>query len=150
MLVDSDLERRTLEQILSVRAWLRVRKAIRLSIEKPLFDLAAMPGPGEDPAPPCIPDFMVRAEGIGPLGRSLVIVETMGFEDEAYRERKHRGHAAMQAVCGGAPLVEHDFHMPADRPQEWRDQRFWRDLRWAVTGPEAEAGARPRPGAARR
>ena len=138
MLVDSDFERRTLAQVRSLQTWLAAKKGIPLTIEKPLFDIT--PSEDADPdgvaRPPCIPDFVVRAEGVAQVGCPRVIVETMGFADEGYRRTKVRTHAAMCAALGGTPVVQHDFHEPFDRSQNWRDTRFWRELRWAITGAE--------------
>lgn len=134
LLVDSDLERRTLAQLRSVQDWLARRKNVGVTIEKPLFDLGPE-GPAEAaPRPPCIPDFVVRAGDASEP--SVVIVETMGFAEKDYRARKDRMHAMMSAALGGAPVVQHDFHEPADWAQTWRDSRFWRDVRWALTGPQ--------------
>jgi hypothetical protein len=65
----------------------------------------------------------------------------MGYGDDAYRARKEGVHPLMQLALGHAPLVMHDFHEPAGLPQAERDKRFWRELRWAVTGPKAASGA---------
>ena len=79
-------------------------------------------------------------------GRTTVIVETMGYADASYRGRKERVHTAMSAALGGAPVVQHDFHLPPGWDQDRRDARFWREVRWAVTGPEAApAGTTVRP-----
>ena len=149
MLVDSDFERRTLAQVRSLQTWLAAKKGIRLTIEKPLFDIT--PSEDGDPdgvaRPPCIPDFVVRAEGVTQVGCPRVIVETMGFADEGYRRTKVRTHAAMSAALGGAPVVQHDFHAPSDRSQNWRDTRFWRELRLAITGAEIAGQEVARPSA---
>ena len=63
----------------------------------------------------------------------------MGFADEGYRARKARLHPIMSAALGGAPVVPHDFHVPAHWTQAWRDNKFWRDARWALTGPQDRA-----------
>ena len=68
--------------------------------------------------------------------------------DVAYRERKARTHALMRRVLRGAPVVQHDFHLPAEQSQNERDRRFWLECRWAVTGPEIEARPRRQPDAA--
>jgi len=155
MLVDSDLERRTLAQLLRLQAWLLRQRGIQVAIEKPLFDIgyAAEPaadtvddGKGksrpegdEEAREPCLPDFLLWARPAPRGGHEAVIVETMGYADVPYRERKARTHALMRRVLHGAPLVSHDFHLPAEQPQNERDRRFWRDCRWAVTGPEERA-----------
>ena len=135
MLVDSDLERQTLAQLRSVQDWLGSRKGLRVVIEKPLFDI----GPDDTgvreavPRPPCIPDFMVRATTADGAPARVVIVETMGFADEAYRARKRHTHALMRAALAGATVVVHDFHEPRGVLQSWRAKRFWDDLRCALT-----------------
>lgn len=136
MLVDSDMERRTLEQLCSVQAWLGTKRGLQVAIEKPMFDIGGDAEADEAPRPPCIPDFLVRAAGADGA-RTTVIAETMGFANQEYRQRKDRTHAAMAAAVGrGAPVVLHDFHEPAEQPQAVRDARFWRDMRWALTGPD--------------
>ena len=138
MLVDSDMERRSLAQLRSVQGWLGDRKDLPVLIEKPMHDLLRDDLPGAPPRPPCIPDFVVRATGAGGAA-TAVIVETMGFADEEYRARKRRMHPLMAAAVEADAVIPHDFHEPAGQPQEWRDKRFWREVRWALTGPEAVA-----------
>ena len=143
--VDSNLERKTLAQLLRLQLWLRRERGVQLTIVKPLFDVA--PPDPETPGDPCIPDFILRAAGVGPRGRSVVIAETMGSADEAYRARKARTHRLMAAALGGAPVVMHDFHAPA-ASQAQRDRLFWSAARWAVTGPEGAGPATAVPGTA--
>ena len=135
--VDSNYERQTVRQLLSVRRWLLEQGGIDLTVEKPVFDMAEPPPPaggGEaEPHEPVIPDFIVR----GSTGRCAVI-ETMGFDLPAYRARKARLHPAMSLACGGGPVVEHDFCRPSDWPQEWRDRRFRRDCRAVLRGSAAD------------
>ena len=127
MLVDSDMERRTLAQLRSVQSWLGSKRGLGVSIEKPVHDLG-----GQDPdgaaRPPCIPDFIVRAG----KGGVAAVVETMGYADDAYRSRKARMHPAMSSAVGGAPVIAHDFHQPAGLPQGRRDQVFWQAVRWRL------------------
>ena len=130
MLVDSDMERRTLEQLRSVQTWLGAKKDLAVAIEKPLFDIGGDVQTDDVSRPPCIPDFVVRSGAT----RTKVIVETMGFAHEAYRRRKDRTHAAMSLAFGGAPVVDHDFHEPAGHSQADRDKAFWRAVRWRLTG----------------
>lgn len=134
MLVDSDMERRSLAQLRSLQDWLGGKKDVRVSIEKPLYDLLRDDTPGAPPRPPCIPDFLARV--VKP-GGAVVVAETMGFADAEYRSRKQRMHPLMAAAAGAVDVVPHDFHEPTDQPQSWRDDRFWRRIRWALTGPDA-------------
>jgi hypothetical protein len=86
--------------------------------------------------PPIVPDFLVGRVEERPARRPRVVVETMGYGDDAYRARKRGVHPVMQLALGDAPLVLHDFHAPSGVPQVERDRRFWRELRWAVSGPD--------------
>ncbi len=178
MPVDSNLERQTLALLLSLQDWLGKRRKVRVTIDKPVFDLgwSSAPGPAavagaassdaeallaradevhraslamlrdlgikhrpggdEEARDPCLPDFILWAEADHRIQHRVVVVETMGFADDAYRDRKHRTHGLMSRILDGAPVVEHDFWSPADRPQAQRDRQFWLDARWMVTGPE--------------
>src|SRR5208283_4282341 len=129
LLIDSDYERQTLAQLRSVQSWLRRRCGVLTTIDKPLFDLRPPASTDDAPRPPLIPDFLVGVVGPGGVRRN-VVVETMGWSEPLYRERKERLHAEMAQVCG--PVVMHDFHQPADADQAWRDNVFWRALRDAL------------------
>jgi hypothetical protein len=137
MLVDNNLERLTLAELLGLQSWLLANKGIRVEIEKPLFDIVEDDATNPEPAPrePRIPDFVLKAEGEAARGARTVLVETMGFADEAYRVRKRRVHE-MTANLLGAPIVLHDFPFPVESTQNARDRRFWLDVRWAITGPD--------------
>ncbi len=43
-----------------------------------------------------------------------MIVETMGYADVGYRERKQRIHHLTSQSLSDTPDVEHDFHLPID------------------------------------
>lgn len=136
--VDSNHERGTLKQLLSLRRWLVAKRAVEVLIEKPIFDLAPPPlppSPGEeqDPHEPVIPDFIL----CDPQGRA-VVVETMGYDMPAYRDRKARMHGEMSRLCGDGPVVLHDFCLPPNWSQEDRDRQFWRECRKAIIGPDTE------------
>ncbi len=135
MLVDSDMERRTLHQLRSVQAWLGSKRDVQVAIEKPMFDLGPEGQGGTEPRAPCIPDFVIRTARSGGLSTTLV-VETMGFADVAYRERKRRMHPLMSAALGGASIVTHDFHEPAGTSQTKRDSQFWQCARRALAEPK--------------
>lgn len=100
--VDSDLERRTLEILLAQQKWLASLKRAQSDIEKPLSDIADdADGTGTRP------DFLWRVRG----GRT-VVVETMGYADVEYLERKARTHAVMARIgC----VVEHGHGESADK-----------------------------------
>ena len=91
--VDSDAERQTLELLLTVQKTL-YGEGIAIAITKPLHDL--MTEAGE----PYRPDFVLYPYRRGALmqpGHCLV-VETMGFADADYRDRKARTHQRMQEL----------------------------------------------------
>ena len=150
MLVDSDLERQTFAQLRSVQTWLGKRNLARVSIDKPLFDIWPEDhGKAEvAPRPPCLPDFITRASGADGTAKAAII-ETMGFADPDYRERKKRSHALMSLAVGGAPVIMHDFYEPAGRLPPDRDREFWRAVRWQLSDaqhspPEKGTGRRQR------
>lgn len=178
MPVDSNLERQTLALLLTLQDWLGKRRKVRVTIDKPVFDLgwssapepvavagAALssteaflaradevhrasqatlrdlgikhrPGGDEEARDPCLPDFILWAEADHRIQHRVIVVETMGFADNAYRDRKHRTHELMSRILGKAPVVEHDFWSPTGVAQGQRDRQFWLDARWMVTGPE--------------
>ncbi len=184
MPVDSNLERKTLALLLSLQDWLGKRQNVRVTIDKPVFDLgwSSAPAPAgivesspseakalltriedlhrasltmlrelgikhrpegdEEARDPCVPDFILWAKADHTIQHSVVIVETMGFGDDVYRNRKHRTHGLMSRILGEAPVVEHDFCSPAGIVQGQRDRQFWRDARWIVTGPETVGSGR--------
>jgi hypothetical protein len=142
--VDSDYERRTLKRLMSVQRWLLQTRNVVMSIEKPLFDIGPLDedvgdGDGDEgrragvdraqaagggqgrgvsrgSRPPIIPDFVVRAKSAQGL-TATVIVETMGYDDEVYRERKMRLHPMMREALNQAPLVQHICHHAGSDPQ---------------------------------
>jgi hypothetical protein len=84
-----------------------------------------------DPRPPCLPDFVIRADGEDGAANAAAI-ETMGFADADYRARKERSHALMARALDGAPVIMHDFHEPAGQSQMDRDRVFGRAVRWQI------------------
>jgi hypothetical protein len=137
LLVDSNLDRLTLAELLRLQSWPLANKGIRVEIEKPHFDIVEDGTADPEPAPrePCIADFVLKAEGEAARGARIVLVETMGFAHETHRARKRVAHELM-AQLTEAPVVLHDFHVPVDSTQAARDRRFWPDGRWAITGPD--------------
>jgi hypothetical protein len=80
VLVDSDLERKTLDDLLSAAQWLQATKRLVVTVDKPVFDVATG----------LRPDFVVRQ------GSRSLWIETMGSDQPGYRERKSRVHEAMR------------------------------------------------------
>ncbi len=146
MPMDSNHERSTFRLLQQLQAWLLKNKSVSLAIKKPVFDLSSPPlnsGPDPEsaiPSGPCIPDFLLATDHVSPAGVPLVIVETMGYADVGYRERKQRIHPLMSESLNAAPVVVHDFHLPADQSQPDRDRRFWLRCRWTVAGREPQIG----------
>ena len=128
--VDSNLERQTMLQLVGTGRWFRDRRAMNLTVRKPLFDMAdhlpALPGEETSAHEPILPDFLVEV-GEGRTHRSAV-VETMGYAQAVYRARKQRLRAEMERLSQ-APLIEHDFHLPVEWSQPQRDSAFTKLLR---------------------
>ena len=107
-----------------------------VTIEKPMDSIAPEQGAEGVPLPPIIPDFIVTARERGGQERRVVI-ETMGYSDQGYRERKARLHPEMQRAADAGAVINHDFHEPGHWQQEWRDNRFRREL-WRILGNQDE------------
>jgi hypothetical protein len=137
MLVDSDCERQTLALLLQFQRQTARRHQAAVIIEKPMESMASETDDSGAPCPPLIPDFIVTARHRDGTERR-VIVETMGYADEGYRERKLRLHPEMQRAAGASAVIEHDFQLPGHWPQDWRDNRLRRAL-WQMLGPQGEA-----------
>jgi hypothetical protein len=88
--VDSHFERITLRLLLDLQERL-FAEGVSFTIEKPLHDI-------QQEAGRCRPDFLLSLQS-----GARVVVETMGFETEEYRQRKQRTHESMQAL---GPVVE--------------------------------------------
>lgn len=95
--VDSGLERQTVDSLATCAAWLAKKEdaPVRsLSLKKPLFDYAVTLD-GEEGW--VLPDFMVEATTAAGEKKAFVI-ETMGYQDEDYIERKSRQHRGMREL----------------------------------------------------
>lgn len=97
--VDSNLERETLKILLDRQRLQKDNYPFKLV--KPLIDLRV----GE-------PETAVRPDFILDYGVHKVVVETMGYSDPDYLQRKERTHATM-AVIG--PVIKHGIDGDADR-----------------------------------
>lgn len=95
--VDSGLERQTLKSLAICASWLAKRKeaAVRsLSLKKPLFDYKVTV---DDEPGFVLPDFIL--EVITHMGeKRTFVIETMGYQDEDYIERKSRQHSGMKTL----------------------------------------------------
>jgi len=95
--VDSDQERKTYRKLLSIADYYRKRGGVML-IEKPVRGRNTNCGI-------CRPDFIVWDE-IRPAPEHTIIIETMGFDSDEYRERKARTTVIMREI--GNTLIEDD------------------------------------------
>jgi len=93
--VDSQLERQTMESISTAVKWLKAKSdSVTLSLEKPVFDIE-VEIEGEKGF--VLPDFLLNAEVAG-TGTHTVVIETMGYTDDEYCERKSEQHKGMSTL----------------------------------------------------
>lgn len=108
--VDSELERQTLESISEVAKWLN-GKAGDLTLIKPLFDIEVSVDAEKGYV---LPDFIIRAKM--PDGRDHdVVIETMGYIDDEYCERKaeqHKGMRTLGSLQTDPPLWPQELKKP--------------------------------------
>jgi len=103
ILVDSDLERKTFAIL--CRKQLHMALAEKpYDIIKPVLDMT--PASGDKAT--VRPDFIIKNR------RGKLVVETMGYVDALYLERKMRTHSRMQKLEGVKRLYEHNLVSEAD------------------------------------
>jgi hypothetical protein len=68
------------------------------------------------PREPCIPDFIVTAEGEATRRARTFLVEMIAVADEACRARKKPVYDLVAKVID-APVVRHNIHRPMDGTQ---------------------------------
>ncbi|MDE1905788.1 MAG: hypothetical protein KGH75_04990 [Rhodospirillales bacterium] len=135
MLVDSDAERHTLLMLRNFQYAMRKGSGASVTIDKPMDSLAPDRWPDGRSRPPVIPDFIVTVRHQD--GREQrAVIETMGYADEGYRERKARLHPEMQNAASASSVINHDFQIPAHWQQDWRDRQFRRELWRHLGGPK--------------
>ncbi|MBP2611442.1 hypothetical protein [Agrobacterium pusense] len=141
MLVDSILERKTFDQIVSTALTLRSDKVdVALTVEKPLFDVSPETVADEEDEgaddkgsrPVLIPDFIVRVTGKARKNNTIVI-ETLGFESKSYRDRKEVLVPMMCEALGGAAYVDYDFFDESEDERS-RHRSFRGRLRYKISG----------------
>jgi len=76
----------------------------------------------------------LRSAAAGAGGRGTVIVETMGYADEAYRMRKAPMHEIMSAALEGAPVVLHEMSGAGRGEKRDRDRTLWRGVMGPIAG----------------
>ncbi|MDD5585334.1 MAG: hypothetical protein PHY92_00055 [Alphaproteobacteria bacterium] len=132
-LVDSQLERETLKLLMSCRDELTKRN-IAITIEKPLYDIG--PEETDDPREICLPDFVLRCRGQG-VRHPVVVIETMGYNDPVYRERKKRMRRLFERIENSSrlvPVLEHD-RFKRGRTNQEIDRQFSRTVCNVIAGP---------------
>lgn len=93
--VDSELERKTLRSISTVAKWLTTKpEAPDINLYKPLFDIEVEV---DDEKGYVLPDFIVNATTSDSRCHTIV-VETMGYTDDEYCERKSEQHVGMRKI----------------------------------------------------
>ncbi|WP_228351009.1 MULTISPECIES: hypothetical protein [Limnobaculum] len=92
--VDSELERETIRSITKTAKWLK-EKEYALSINKPLFDIDVMVDQEKSFV---LPDFLLTVNIPGQLDVKSFVIETIGYVDDAYAERKASQHIGMQTL----------------------------------------------------
>jgi hypothetical protein len=93
--MDSDLERKSFAKLVQLQNWIQVKAGIAVSVRKPGFDVSPVlevqtARSVSGPPGPIIPDFLLEAEAVPVGGAKTIIVETMGYADTVYRQRKIR------------------------------------------------------------
>ncbi|HTU56470.1 MAG TPA: hypothetical protein VMF62_21095 [Acetobacteraceae bacterium] len=91
MLVDSDLERQTLSILLAFQRRMGRGRQAAVTIEKPMESIGSAEAEGGTPPPPLIPDFVVVTRYRNGRKPRLVL-ESMGYADDGYRDRKRVLH----------------------------------------------------------
>jgi hypothetical protein len=121
MLIDSAMEDATLALLIDCRDWL-AGQGITVTVEKPMFDLGATKM--KEPREVCRPDFILYCRR-GGGERMIVIIETIGFDDAVYRERKRQLRSLHEQIKGGQPphpVIVYDRFRQGMSPQAVDDQ----------------------------
>lgn len=92
--VDSNLERETINSIMTGGKWLQ-SLGYELSLNKPLFDIT-VDLDGEKRF--VLPDFLLTVKHPGWGRTSELVIETMGYTDDDYVERKANQHKGMSTL----------------------------------------------------
>lgn len=92
--VDSNLERETINSIMTGGKWLQ-SSGYELSLNKPLFDIT-VDVDGEERF--VLPDFLLTVKHLGRGRKSELVIETMGYTDDDYVERKASQHKSMREL----------------------------------------------------
>jgi hypothetical protein len=133
MLVDSQIERDTLFLLVKAHDFLWQHYHIEVTIEKPLYDLGSEKT--VEAREVCRPDFVLRYRLKGkPI--KYVIIETMGYADQIYRERKLRMRPLFANIEGGEPphpIIEYD-RFKGINPQMLDDEFIKKVCRTIMSG----------------
>lgn len=96
--VDSNYERRTLKILINLQKLIFESYNILIKIEKPLHNVKTIDNEN------CRPDFVLYEDVFAEISGKNVIIETMGFNDREYLDRKDRTHQHMKKL---GELIEH-------------------------------------------
>ncbi|MBK5145577.1 hypothetical protein I2494_18010 [Budviciaceae bacterium BWR-B9] len=110
--VDSELERQTIQSITKTAQWLKERN-YTFTITKPLFDIEVNV---KEEIIYVLPDFLLSVDIPGQFNNKNFVIETMGYDNEDYTERKAFQHTGMQTL--GLLLTD---------PPRWPEESPWID-----------------------
>jgi hypothetical protein len=118
--VDSDAERMTLRCLKTVQERLAT-EGIETRVTKPLFDM----NPSTNShAPVLIPDFTLYAKNVITGKDANLLIETMGFDADWYREDKARVHESMEQLGRGTVVPYNVYERPTGHGWQEFDESF--------------------------
>ncbi|AGO57678.1 hypothetical protein B194_5447 [Serratia plymuthica A30] len=103
--VDSNLERATIVSIITAGKWLQ-SSGYEIALNKPLFDIKVTVDQEEGFV---LPDFMLTVTHPGGMRTTELVIETMGYTDDDYVERKANQHVGMTTL---GPLLKDPPYWP--------------------------------------
>lgn len=92
--VDSNLERATIVSIITAGKWLQ-SSGYEIALNKPLFDIKVTVDREEGFV---LPDFMLTVTHPGRMRTTELVIETMGYTNDDYVERKANQHEGMSTL----------------------------------------------------
>jgi len=92
--VDSNLERATVTSVITAGKWLQ-SSGYEIALNKPLFDIKVNIDQEEGFI---LPDFILTVTHPGKMRTTELVIETMGYTDDDYVERKAKQHEGMSTL----------------------------------------------------
>lgn len=92
--VDSNLERSTITSVINTGKWLQ-NAGFEIALSKPLFDINVTI---DDEEGYVLPDFLLTVRHPGKLRTTQLVIETMGYTNDDYVERKANQHQGMATL----------------------------------------------------